>query len=289
MKLVFATHNPGKVQEVRILLADTGFEILSAEEAGVSEDVIEDGKTFEENALKKARFVAGRFNHTAWVVAEDAGCCIEALNGAPGVYSARWAGEGASNETIVAHTLSAMREVADGKRQASFQNVIALIAPDGLEKTFLGRVDGHIATEPHGTARPKLPYDAIFVPTGHDRTFAEMSTEEKNSLSHRGRAFQQLREFLKTQRATDDSDSVNQQLRELQERNRRVEADKAWETSIFRVLTLTAITYAIAGLVMTVIHAERPFVNALIPAVGFFLSTQSLPFIKRWWIQRRLK
>ena len=197
MKLVFATHNSGKVKEMTALLADLDIEVLSADAAGVTEDVEEDGKTFKENSVKKARFVSQKSGE--WAVADDSGVCIAALDGAPGVMTARWAGPGASDEQLVAHTLTQLTDVPEGKRQAWFESCVALVAPDGREWTFSGKVQGSIPSAPRGTGRPKLPYDVIFIPEGHDRTFAEMTDEEKNSMSHRGIAFQKLREFLKTQ------------------------------------------------------------------------------------------
>lgn len=194
MKLVFATHNPGKVIEMRAMLAGPAIEVVSAEEAGVTEDVVEDGATFEENAAKKARFVTERTGE--WAVSDDSGICIASLGGAPGVHSARWAGEGASGEALVAKTLESMRGVPADQRGAWFESALVLTAPDGRSWAFTGRVSGGIASSPRGTPRPKLPYDVLFIPEGHERTFAEMSDEEKNSLSHRGLAFQKLREFL---------------------------------------------------------------------------------------------
>ncbi len=196
MKLVFATHNTGKVEEMRTLLSDTNIEVLSADEAGVYGDVVEDGQTFEENALKKAKYVSRVAS--AWAVADDSGCCIDALNGEPGIHSARWAGVEASDEQIVQHTLEVMKDVPEGKRQAHFQTSLALVAPDGRTRLFEGRVNGNITLKPKGQPRAKLPYDAIFVPVGHDHTFAQMSLAEKNAMSHRGRAFAQLKVFLKT-------------------------------------------------------------------------------------------
>ena len=194
MELVFATHNSEKVREMRALLADLRVAVMSAEEAGGHDDVVEDGKTFEENALKKARHVAERTRK--WGVADDSGICIDALDGAPGVYTARWTGEGASDVTLVQHTLATMSGIPDGKRQANFESAIALVAPDGRHWIFTGSVGGSVAVEPRGTPRDKLPYDRIFIPDGHSRTFAEMPDEEKNALSHRGLAFQKLRLFL---------------------------------------------------------------------------------------------
>ncbi len=194
MQLVFATHNPGKVTEMRAILAGLPMEIISADEAGAPEDVIEDGVTFAENALKKARFVSQRTGK--WAVADDSGLSIDALDGAPGVFSARWAGEGATGEQLVTYTLNELQGVPEHRRTAWFETAAALVSPDGQEWTFSGRLDGMIPLSPRGTPRERLPYDVIFIPEGHTRTFAEMTDEEKNSLSHRGDAFRQLKEFL---------------------------------------------------------------------------------------------
>ncbi len=194
MKIVFATHNPGKVQEMRDLLSDMSIEVMSADEAGVKEDVVEDGKTFEENARKKAQFVAKKTG--MWAVADDSGVCIRALDGAPGVRSARWAGEGAGDEGIVRYTLAQLKDVPEGKRDAWFETALVLVSPDGKEQVFHGKMEGKITTESHGAPRTKLPYDAIFMPRGEKRTCAEMSLTEKNAISHRGRAFQELKKFL---------------------------------------------------------------------------------------------
>ncbi|MFA6042159.1 MAG: RdgB/HAM1 family non-canonical purine NTP pyrophosphatase [Patescibacteria group bacterium] len=194
MRLVFATHNPGKIPEMQAILAGLPLTVCSADDAGVHEDVVEDGQTFAENALKKARFVAKQSGE--WAVADDSGLCIAALDGKPGVYSARWAGESVSGDALIAYTLAALKTVPEGKRQAWFESCAALVAPDGREWTFSGKITGIIPLTPRGTPRPKLPYDTIFIPDGHGRTFAEMSDTEKNSLSHRGQAFGELRKFL---------------------------------------------------------------------------------------------
>ena len=196
MRLIFATHNPGKLAEMKTILAGLPFEIESASEAGVVDEVVEDGLTFAENALKKAREIAKQTN--ALSIADDSGICIDALNGAPGVFTARWAGEGASDDQLVAHTLEQMRSVPEGNRTAAFVCVAALVSPDGREWTFEGRVNGRLTVEPLGAARPKLPYDAIFIPEGEDRTFAQMPAEEKHAMSHRGRAMREVKAFLES-------------------------------------------------------------------------------------------
>ncbi|KKT25137.1 MAG: Non-canonical purine NTP pyrophosphatase [Parcubacteria group bacterium GW2011_GWA2_43_9b] len=189
-RLIFATHNTGKVKEMRSILSGLGVEVLSAEEAGIFEDVIEDGKTFEENALKKAKFIADKTGE--WAVADDSGLCIEALDGAPGIHSARWAG----GFDLVEYTLAKMKDILDIKRSAYFKSVAALYASDGRHWFFRGVIRGRISLEASGVNRPKLPYDLIFIPDGYDRTFAGMSDIEKNSLSHRGLAFSQLKNFI---------------------------------------------------------------------------------------------
>jgi len=194
MKIIFATHNPGKVKEVGALLAGLNIEVVSAEEAGVIEEAVEDGKTFEENALKKARFVAEKTGE--WSMADDSGICIDALGGEPGVYSARYAGAGASAEKLINFVLEKMKDVLEEKRPATFFTVAVLISPAGEQWAFEGKVSGRVASSPRGAPRPKLPYDVVFIPEGGSRTFAEMADEEKNRISHRARAFLKLKDFL---------------------------------------------------------------------------------------------
>lgn len=202
-KLIFATHNIGKIKEMQQLLADSGIDVLSAQQAGVTEDVVEDGETFTQNALKKARYVASETGE--WAVADDSGITIDALDGRPGVYTARWAGEGAGDEQLVSYTLEQLKDVEESRRGASFHSVVALVSPQNEEWTFEGTVEGQVVVAPRGTNRPKLPYDLIFQPTGFDRTFAEMSDEEKNTLSHRGRAFEKLKKYLQENQNTGSS------------------------------------------------------------------------------------
>lgn len=193
-KLIFATHNSGKITEMRHILEGMDIEILTAEEAGIFEDVVEDADTFEGNSLKKAKFISDKTGE--WAAADDSGLCIEALGGAPGVNSARWAGEGKSGEEIVAFTLEKMKDVPDSERKAYFMTVIALVSSTGDSWIFEGRIDGSIINEFRGEAHPKLPYDAIFIPDGQQETFAEMGKERKSQMSPRGQAFRKMREFL---------------------------------------------------------------------------------------------
>jgi len=194
MKIVFATTNAGKMAEVKALLADLPIEVISAAEAGVTEDIIEDGLTFAANAKKKAEFVAAKCGLPA--IADDSGICIKELDYRPGVFSARWAGERASDSDIVNFTLEQAKEIPDGERQAYFECAACLAAPDGRHWVFIGKVEGSLAPEPRGAMRPGLAYDVIFIPAGSGRTFGEMTDAEKNRLSHRGMAFAKLKDFL---------------------------------------------------------------------------------------------
>lgn len=195
-KLIFATQNPGKLKEMKQILEGLEVEVLSAAEAGFTEDVVEDGMTFEENALKKAREVSQATGE--WAIADDSGITINALGGRPGVYTARWAGADANDDDLVNYTLEQMMDIPRGQRAASFHTVAALVGPNGEGQTFEGIIDGTIPLAPKGKMRPKLPYDVIFIPEGELRTFAEMSDQEKNGLSHRGRAFEEFRQYLKS-------------------------------------------------------------------------------------------
>jgi len=198
MKIIFATHNQGKLIEMKKILA--GLDVLGIEEIGIMEDVEEDGKTFEENALKKARFIFDKidnnFNSGKYcIIADDSGLCIKALDGMPGVFSARWSG----GRNIVDFTLEKMKNIPDGQREAWFETAAALIDFNGKEMIFSGRMHGKIVFEPRGVPLPKLPYDSIFIPNGLKKTVAEISEDEKNSMSQRGQAFSALKKYIQTE------------------------------------------------------------------------------------------
>ncbi len=194
-ELVFATHNPGKTEEMRQILGDLGISILSLEDLGIDHDTVEDQDTFKGNALKKAREAAELTGK--WAVADDSGICIDALKGRPGVFSARWAQMEAPGTGVVEHTLNQLKGVPEAERQAQFVSVAALVAPDGREWVFRGEAKGEILLAPvDGGHKPKLPYDIIFRPEGHKQTFSQMTDELKNELSHRGIAFRKLAAFL---------------------------------------------------------------------------------------------
>lgn len=186
--LVFATNNLHKLEEVRDILGGS-FRIASLKEIGCTDDIPETADTLEGNALQKARYVKDKFGYDCF--ADDTGLEVEALGGAPGVFSARYAGPGHDSEANMRKLLKEL----EGKtnRQAQFRTVVALIL-EGREYTFEGIVRGTILTERRGTAG--FGYDPVFVPEGYAETFAEMGSEEKNRISHRARAVQKLADFL---------------------------------------------------------------------------------------------
>lgn len=189
MKLVFATNNEHKLKEISQLL-DGKHEVVSLSEIDCHDDIPEDYDTLEENALQKARYIKEHFGYDCF--ADDTGLEIEALDNRPGVYSARYAGPAKDSRENMMKVLREMEGVTN--RNACFRTVIALIL-DGQEHLFEGRVDGKILTEQHGEAG--FGYDPIFQPEGFQVSFAEMPMDEKNKISHRGRATQKLVEFLR--------------------------------------------------------------------------------------------
>lgn len=188
-KLVFATNNPHKLEEVRAILG-SDVEVLSLRDIGCTADIPETADTLEGNALLKARFVASRYGVDCF--ADDTGLEVAALDGAPGVYSARFAGPGCTPADNVRKLLGLMQDADD--RSARFRTVVALIR-GGKEYCFEGMVGGTIARTPAGCGG--FGYDPVFVPEGYDRTFAELPPAEKNRISHRARAVAKLADFLR--------------------------------------------------------------------------------------------
>lgn len=192
-KILIATRNKGKVKEIQDLVKDLPVAFLSLADIPETPDVVEDGETFEENALKKARELA-RITRLV-TLADDSGLCVDALDGRPGVLSARYAGESASDEEKCLRLLDEMKDVPDSKRTARFVCVLALVDPKGDERIFRGTCEGRIIHELKGTAG--FGYDAIFLYEEAGRTFAEMDRQSKNEVSHRGRALRQFSDFLR--------------------------------------------------------------------------------------------
>lgn len=189
--IVAATKNKGKVTEFMETLK--GFEIITMQEAGIDEEIEETGKNFEENALIKARFVAAKTNFP--VISDDSGLSVDALSGKPGIYSARYAGENASDAQRIEKLLQEMDSVEDELRTARFTCVIAYIDKNGTEKTFKGECEGVILREPRG--KNGFGYDPVFFLPEYGKTFAELSTEIKAKISHRAKALEKLKDYQK--------------------------------------------------------------------------------------------
>lgn len=196
MKIVFATNNKNKLSEIRDILG-SDFEIVSLQDIGCHADIPETGSTLEENAMQKARYIYDNYNMS--VFADDTGLEVDALGGAPGIYSARYAsGEGHDSEANMTKLLGELGE--NNNRKARFRTAIALILKEDdngniTEKLFEGIVRGEIIKERRGGEG--FGYDPIFQPEGYDRTFAELGPDVKNKISHRARAVARLVEYLR--------------------------------------------------------------------------------------------
>ncbi len=200
MKIIFATGNEGKMREIRAILGDTEFEIRSMKEAGLAPDIEEDGATFEENARIKACAVAEALAQRGGaqecvVMADDSGLEIDYLNGEPGVYSARYLGEETPFSEKSGDLLRRLKDVPEEERSARFVCAIAAVFPDGEEVVTRGIIEGRIGYELRGDNG--FGYDPIFYLPEHGRTAAELTDEEKNRISHRSRALEQMKEELK--------------------------------------------------------------------------------------------
>ena len=190
MKLVFATNNKNKILEVQQLLTDS-IEIISLENIGCFEEIPETADTIEENAIMKANYVTQKYGYNCF--ADDTGLEVDALNGAPGVFSARYAGEQRSSDDNMSKLLDALSNKIN--RKAQFKTIIALNL-NGKQHLFTGIAKGEITLKKIGNQG--FGYDPIFIPEGHTATFAQLSLEEKGLISHRGKATEQLINFLKT-------------------------------------------------------------------------------------------
>ena len=190
MKLIIASNNKHKIYEIKTILGTKFREILSLREAGIEHETVEDGETFIENAFKKAREIAEISGCAA--LADDSGICVDALFGAPGVYSARFSGVHGNDEDNNKLLLKKLEGKAD--RGAHYTCAMALVYPDGREISAEGYMYGTITDNPRGTAG--FGYDPLFVPTGETRTVAEMTDDEKNAISHRANALSLLLEKL---------------------------------------------------------------------------------------------
>lgn len=190
---MLATRNEGKVREFREIMSDLPVKILSLKDFPGFPEIIEDGRTFEENALKKARALAGFTRDIA--IADDSGLTVDALNGSPGVFSARYAGECATDLENNMKLLRDLKGVPVKERGAAFKCAIATVTPDGHESVVTGECSGRIGLEMAG--KEGFGYDPLFLPDGFDKTFAELGLEAKNRLSHRYKAIMALKPLLK--------------------------------------------------------------------------------------------
>ena len=193
MKLVLATRNQGKVREIGEILKDqNGIELLSLRNYPDAPDVVEDGKTYEENAIKKASALAECTGHLT--IGDDSGLAVDALDGAPGVHSARYAGENASDQDRIAKLLDALQHVPDEQRSGRFICAVAIAGPFAQVQVVRGVCEGRIIREPRGVSG--FGYDPVFVPTGYNKTFAELGDEIKNQISHRAKALGEAKKLL---------------------------------------------------------------------------------------------
>lgn len=192
-KIIFATSNEGKMKEVRSILEDLGMEVLSMKEAGIQVDVVEDGTTFEENAIIKVAEIAKVCEGI--VLADDSGLEIDYLNKEPGIYSARYMGEDTSYAIKNQNLIDRLEGVADEKRTARFVCAIAAAFPDGTVEVTRGTIEGRIGYEEKGSNG--FGYDPIFYVPEYGCTTAELSMEQKNEASHRGKALRLMKEVIR--------------------------------------------------------------------------------------------
>ncbi|MFE9673574.1 RdgB/HAM1 family non-canonical purine NTP pyrophosphatase [Streptomyces sp. NPDC006259] len=189
-RLILATRNAGKITELRAILADAGLphDLVGADAYPDIPDVRETGVTFAENALLKAHALARATGHPA--IADDSGLCVDVLGGAPGIFSARWAGTHGDDRANLELLLAQLSDIADEHRAAHFACAAALALPDGTERVVEGQMRGVLRRAPAGANG--FGYDPILQPEGEARTCAELTAEEKNAISHRGKAFRAL-------------------------------------------------------------------------------------------------
>lgn len=191
-KFLLATHNPGKLREMSDILKNLGIEVVTPAALGINVNVEETGETFAENAMLKAEAVCKAADLPA--IADDSGLCVDALNGGPGVYSARYGGEGLDDQARVTLLLNTMRGMST--RSAHFACAIACAFPNGDSLTAEGRCDGSIAYAPMGS--DGFGYDPVFMVPEKAKTFAQMTLEEKSAISHRGKALSNFAKKLET-------------------------------------------------------------------------------------------
>lgn len=196
MDVLLATRNVSKLHQIKAMFAGSRINILSLDDVGIVGEAVEDGTTLWENASKKARYAYYKLPKKMVVMAEDSGTFINALGGAPGIHSARWAGADATTEDITRFTLKQLEGVTD--RSARIKAVVVVIGLDGRDYNFCGSVGGQILEEPRVAPQPSMPYSGIFVCEGTGLVWAQMDVEFENKVSHRGKAFRKVRAYLES-------------------------------------------------------------------------------------------
>lgn len=192
--MIFATGNKGKAREFQEILGNTVGEIRTMKEAGINIDIVEDGKTFEENALIKARAIAKAINYSEPVISDDSGLEVDFLNGEPGIYSARWMGEDTSYDIKNAELIRLVEPAGQDGRTCRYVAAVAVVLEDGTELCVRGTMEGAIAYEPAG--ENGFGYDPVFFVPKYGKTVAQLTPDEKNAISHRGNALRMMKEAL---------------------------------------------------------------------------------------------
>jgi len=191
-RIIFATSNEGKMKEIRLIMENSGYEVVSLKEAGISADIVEDGSTFEENAVIKAEAITRLTGEMA--LADDSGLEVDYMDKAPGIYSARFLGEDTDYTIKNNYILDKLKGVPEAERTARFVCAIALAFPDGKTVTKRATIEGYIGYEIRG--ENGFGYDPIFIVPEYDKTTAELSIDEKNKISHRAKALRAIKEEL---------------------------------------------------------------------------------------------
>lgn len=192
MKVILSTRNPSKMRQIQALFEGSSVSLQTLDDALITGEAVEDGTTLEENSEKKARYALERSNGF-WTMADDTGLFVDALDGEPGIQAAYWGGD-LSTEERMRYCLERMKGVTN--RRATFRTTVVILSPEGERYTFNGEVHGMLLPAPRCAPQPKMPYSALFVPDGQPLTWAEMTTEYENAISHRGKAFREARAFF---------------------------------------------------------------------------------------------
>lgn len=205
IKIVVSTDNKNKLREIKDILKDLPVEVISKSEASIPKiEIVEDKDTLEGNSLKKAETILKYTN--SYVLADDSGLFVDALDGAPGVYSARYAGEDGNDYLNNIKLLEELKNISDDKRTAKFKCTIALVGPNDIKKIAYGECKGVILKEKRGDNG--FGYDPLFMPVGYDKSFAELDGEIKNKISHRSNALKELRKIIKDLIKEDENENL---------------------------------------------------------------------------------